>query len=302
MRRFRYRTSYRIRVVATLLLLLVSWPAAAAPDLLLAAVAPADVDPAGYWVSEKLDGVRAYWDGRTLRLRGGGEVRAPAWFTAGLPDVALDGELWLGRGTFDELSGIVRRQSPDDRDWRRVRYMVFELPGGAGDFGARLARLRDLIAAAGVPWLCLVEQRQLEDRAALASWLKAVVDGGGEGLMLHRADAAYLTGRSEVLLKLKPWHDAEAIVIGYAPGKGRHAGRVGSLLVRDAAGRRFRLGSGLSDGQRAQPPAIGSEVSYRYRELTPGGLPRFPVFWRVRRPAPQPMPGSSGVGASSTSR
>ena len=288
-------------VILALVLAFVQAATAAEPPLLLAATAPADVDPSRYWVSEKLDGVRAFWDGRRLRLRGGGVVAVPAWYVARFPVEPLDGELWIARGRFEQVSGIVRRRQGSDDDWRQVRYMVFELPGGAGDFSERLRRLRALVADAGVPWLQGVEQRRVTTRHELAEWLERVLAAGGEGLMLHRADAPYVTGRSDVLLKLKPWYDDDATVVGYVAGRGRLVGRVGALVVEARDGRRFRLGSGLDDSQRATPPAIGSLVSYRYRSLTEGGLPRFPVFWRVRQ-APQSMPGKSDAGASSTSR
>ena len=81
--------------------------------------------------------MRAQWDGRTLRFRGGGSVPAPTWFTAGFPAQPLDGELWIGRDQFDALSGTVRKIEPVDAEWRQVRYLVFELPGAAGDFSER---------------------------------------------------------------------------------------------------------------------------------------------------------------------
>ncbi len=272
------------------------------PPAVLAREAAPGMDPQGYWVSEKLDGVRALWDGQTLRFRSGQRVFAPPWFLAGLPTVPLDGELWLGRGRFDEMSGIARRGEGAGEAWREVRYMVFELPHASGDFSARLAALGRIVGRAGTPWLQAVPQRRVASPEALQHWLDDVVAGGGEGLMLHRADAGFHAGRSDALLKLKPWRDAEAVVVGHLAGKGRHAGRLGALLVEDASGRRFRLGTGLTDRERERPPALGSEVTFRYRSLTPNGLPRFPVYWRLRTPTPaQSMPGRSGVGASSTS-
>lgn len=255
---------------------------AEAPPQMLALRAPADIDPAPYWVSEKLDGVRAVWDGRVLRFRSGREIAAPDGFVAALPAQPLDGELWLGRGRFDELSGIVRHEQPDPAAWRAVRYMVFDLPGAPGAFSERLARMTHIVEQAGVDWLQVVPQSRLTDRAALGKLFDDVVAGGGEGLMLHRADAHWTAGRSDALLKLTPWLDAEATVLGHLPGKGRHRGRLGALDVRTADGRRFRIGSGFSDAQRSAPPPLGAEVTYRYRELTRGGLPRFPVFLRVR--------------------
>jgi DNA ligase 1 len=256
--------------------------AAAALPLLLAHEADAGIDPTGWLVSEKLDGVRALWDGVRLRFRGGGEVGAPAWFTRALPSQSLDGELWIGRGRFDDLSGLVRRASPDDAAWQQVRYSVFELPGGPARFDERAAALADLARRAGSPRWQAVPQSVLSSGEALRQRLDDVVRGGGEGLMLHRADAAYVTGRSRVLLKLKPLQDADAVVIGHAPGRGRLAGRLGALQVRTEAGVVFQIGTGFSDAQRDAPPPLGSSVTYTYRGLTPQGVPRFASFLRVR--------------------
>lgn len=256
--------------------------AAEPPALLLAERYAGDIDVTRYWVSEKLDGVRAHWDGATLRFRSGNPVPAPAWFVAALPPRPLDGELWLGRGGFERLVGIVRRASPDDADWRQVRYMIFELPDAPGDFTARAAAIRALVAAAGLPWLGAVEQFRVADAGALRRRLAAVVRDGGEGLMLHRADAPYETGRSAALLKLTPWLDAEARVVAHLPGRGKFAGMLGALRVEMPDGRRFSLGSGFSLAERRAPPPVGAQVTYRYRELTRHGLPRFPRYLRVR--------------------
>ena len=256
----------------------------AAPALMLAQRWDDALDPARYWVSEKLDGVRAHWDGRRLRFRSGLPIPAPSWFVAALPARPLDGELWLGRGQFEALSGIVRRDSPDDAQWRKVRYMIFDLPGDAGTFTERVQRIDALIAEERkhAPWLQAVAQFRVRDRTELARRMAVTVAAGGEGLMLHRADAAWSPGRSEALRKLTPWLDAEARVVAHVPGKGRLAGSVGALLVESLDGRRFRIGSGLSDAARRNPPQIGAMVTYRYRELTGQGLPRFPRFLRER--------------------
>lgn len=275
-----------VRRLACALLCLLATVAAAdtEPALLLAERYQGGIDVSQYWVSEKLDGVRAHWDGKQLRFRSGNVVNAPAWFIAALPAQALDGELWLGRGSFDQLSGIVRRETLDDAQWRKVRYMLFELPEATGSFTKRLKKLQALVAAANLPWLRAVEQFRLGDDRALQARLAAVVRGGGEGLMLHRADALYETGRSAALLKVTPWLDAEARVVAHLPGKGKFAGMLGALQVEMPDGRRFRLGGGLSDAQRRNPPPVGAEVTYRYRELTQQGIPRFARFLRVRGP------------------
>lgn len=272
-----------MRVVLCCICLLLSALAGADPlPPMLALRAPADLDPAAYWVSEKLDGVRARWDGEALRLRNGERIAAPAWFTAALPAQPLDGELWMARGRFDALSGLVRQQQPDEADWRAVRYMLFELPGADGDFSARLERLKAIERDAGADWIRVVPQRRVADRDQLDTLFRDVVGQGGEGLMLHRADAYWAPGRSEALLKMTPFEDAEATVVGHLPGRGRLRGKLGALAVIDAEGRRFRVGSGFTDAQRLSPPAVGALITYRFRERTPRGQPRFPVFVRER--------------------
>ncbi|MFZ4537707.1 DNA ligase [Propionivibrio sp.] len=256
--------------------------AAEALPLLMAETEQGQSDVALYLVSEKLDGVRAFWDGQRLRTRNGNTINAPAWFVANFPARALDGELWVGRGQFDQLSGTVRRLTPDDAEWRKVRYLVFELPEAPGTFRQRAETLRSAIAGARVPWLQSVEQFELSNRKALEQKLDEILKVGGEGLMLHRADAIYTTGRSDVLLKLKLWHDAEATVIAYQPGKGKFFGMLGALRVRTADGVEFMLGTGLSEADRHHPPPIGTVITFRYRELTNRGLPRFASFHRVR--------------------
>ena len=258
--------------------------AAPAPALLLAKAAPSTMDPTGYLVSEKLDGVRAYWDGQRLWTRGGLLIAAPMWFTQKLPRAALDGELWMGRGRFEALSGVVRQAEPDEAAWHLISFRVFELPGGAGTFEQRSQRLRQLAEQADLVGLQWVPQERLADAAALKRRLAEVLAAGGEGLMLHRADAPYTTGRSDALLKLKPVEDAEAVVIGYEPGKGRFAGQTGALKVRDEQGRVFSVGSGLSQAQRISPPPLGSTVTVRWRGTTSTGLPRFATLWRLREP------------------
>lgn len=251
------------------------------PEPLLASVPGPHIDPACYLVSEKYDGVRGLWDGQTLRFRSGRSVPAPAWFSARLPRQPLDGELWLGRRRFDELSGLVRTSTPDDAGWRQLRYMVFELPGAAGTFAERVARIAALVQDTGWEQLVATPQTTVADRETLQRRLARTVAEGGEGLMLHLASAPCRSGRSDVLVKLKPQRDAEATVVAHHPGRGKYAGLLGALEVRTPEGRHFLIGTGLSDAQRRAPPRIGSEVTYRYRDLTNTGLPRFASFMRV---------------------
>ncbi|MGH8075389.1 MAG: DNA ligase [Lysobacter sp.] len=260
------------------------------PALMLATGYESGIDVSNYWVSEKLDGVRGRWDGHALWTRGGHRVDAPAWFTANWPTVPMDGELWIGHGQFEEVSGLVRAIDPDEDAWRRVHFMVFDLPGSTARFEARVMRMRTMLDEIGVEWLQPVRQFRVDDAAQLDARLDRVVAAGGEGLMLHHRDAIYALGRSDHLLKYKPYEDEEATVVGHTAGRGKYAGMLGALIVERTDGLQFRLGSGFTDAQRADPPPVGSLVTYRYNGLTANGVPRFARFLHIRHEAPPPDP------------
>lgn len=265
------------------------------PALMLAGVYHGDVPLAQYWVSEKYDGVRGYWNGHALISRGGKLIHAPGWFTAGWPDLPMDGELWAGRGHFEQAEGTVRSRRGDDDAWRHIHYMVFDLPASPGTFNQRLVVLRALQRHQPNPYLHVIEQFHVANPRALQAKLDAVVAGGGEGLVLHRGDSLYRVGRTGDLLKFKPYDDAEARVVAWLPGTGRNEGRLGALVVERPDAVRFRLGGGFTDEQRRHPPTIGSWVTYRYNGLTRKGLPRFARFVRVRKDLPpsDPIPAPS---------
>lgn len=257
------------------------------PALMLARdLGTTPIDVPAYFISEKLDGVRARWDGRALRTRGGHRIATPPAFVVGWPDTPMDGELWIARGRFDVVSGIARSARADPAAWAPVRFMMFDLPAHSGPFSERVAAMRTLVERAARPQLQMVEQRRVTSRALLDARLAQVVAAGGEGLMLHHADARYGVGRTHALLKLKPHDDAEARVIAHAPGKGKYTGMLGALVVEHHDGRQFRIGTGFTDAQRADPPPPGSWVTYRYNGLTSTGLPRFARFMRVRDEMP----------------
>ena len=262
----------------------------AAPPLMLANVYHPGVALADYWVSEKYDGVRGYWDGAKLMTRGGEPISAPAWFTAGWPAVPMDGELWAGRGQFAKAVSTVRQKTPDDAAWRSIRFMVFDLPAQGGTFTQRIAPLEKLVGQINQPWVRAVEQLKVADHPALQRLLTKTVKSGGEGLMLHRGASLYKGQRSDDLLKVKTHEDTEARVIAHVPGKGKYAGQLGALLVEmpavnGNAAKRFKLGTGFSDTDRQHPPAVGSLVTYRFRGLNDSGIPRFASFLRVREGA-----------------
>ena len=253
-----------------------------APQFLLAQQYKSGLDVTQYLISEKYDGVRAMWDGKQFYSRQGNIINAPTWFTKDLPKTPLDGELWLSHGEFDALSGAVRKDVPIDTEWQQITYNIFELPNGKGTFEARAKRIVEIVKKANLKHLKAVQQFKVKDDAALNLRLKQVVKNGGEGLMLHLASAEYTTGRSAALIKLKPLYDAEATVIEHTAGKGKYKGKLGALVVKTTEGIIFKLGTGLSDAQRENPPKIGSLVTYTYKDKTKNGKPKFARFLRVR--------------------
>jgi DNA ligase-1 len=247
---------------------------------LLAHVWENDVDLTDWWMSEKLDGVRAYWDGSRFLSRLGNEFHAPDWFAAGLPQVPLDGELWLGRKAFQRTVSIVRRQDKSDH-WREVRYVVFDAPALQAPFEERLKYVDECVHDVGSDYVQAHEHARCLGLDHLREELARVESLGGEGLMLRQPGSRYEAGRSASLLKVKTFHDAEGVVVDHVAGKGRHKGRLGALVVRMPDGTEFSVGTGFRDRERADPPPVGSTITFRYQELSDGGVPRFPSFVRV---------------------
>ena len=270
-------------LTALLLVVCCQLASAGKPELLLAQVYNDTIDVKQYWISEKLDGVRAYWDGQQLISRGGNVIAAPQWFVAGFPAEKLDGELWLGRNKFAETLSVVSKSMAVDSEWQQIRYYIFELPDAAGTFSERLTAMQAIVTRQNSAYLQLVPQFRLANHDALLAKLNELEQAGAEGLMLHQQDAEYKTGRRSDLMKLKTYQDAEAEVIGYRPGKGKYQGMVGALIVKTPHGKTFAIGSGLSDALRQTPPAIGAVITYRYNGLTKHGSPRFARFLRLRQ-------------------
>jgi DNA ligase-1 len=251
---------------------------AKAAPVLLAETWDGGLDPTGWWMSEKLDGLRAYWDGHRLISRLGNEFHAPDWFIKDLPDHPLDGELFLARKSFQKTTAIVRRQDKGDH-WKQIKFLIFDAPAHGGAFEERLKLIEALAVttyAAAHPHVLCKSIDHLKDELARIEAL------GGEGLMLRQPQSMYVAGRSATLLKVKSFKDDEAVVIGHQPGAGRHKGRLGALLVRLASGKEFAIGTGFSDKERQTPPAVGSTVIFKYQELSDGGVPRFPSYSGVR--------------------
>lgn len=236
---------------------------------------------ADYLVSEKLDGVRGFWDGKKMLSRSGRVIPVPRWFVKHFPSYPLDGELWMGRETFEQMSALARRKVAVDEDWRGVKFMVFDLPASSEKFELRYKQAKSSLGALSV-FMEVIEHKRIVKQAKLETWLEEVIDAGGEGLMLHRENATYQSGRNSDLIKLKPYYDAEASVLAYQAGKGKFEGMMGSILVENSEGVTFKIGTGFTIKERMNPPSIGAIVTYQYSGLTQKGTPRFARYLRVR--------------------
>jgi DNA ligase-1 len=252
-----------------------------APPLLLAHRWENDTDLTGWWMSEKLDGVRAYWDGRRFLSRLGNEYFAPAWFIEGLPPIPLDGELWGGRKKFQRTVSIARRKDQTDA-WRELTFLVFDAPSLDAPFEERLGGARRELRERLPRFAQLHEHHTCEGTEHLRKELARVESLGGEGLMLREPGSRYEVGRSHTLLKVKTFKDDEARVVAHAAGSGRHKGRLGALVVEMVNGTRFNVGTGMSDTERREPPPVGAIVTFRYQELSDAGVPRFPSYVGLR--------------------
>ena len=250
---------------------------ARAEDLLLAKEYQQQ-DVRGWAMSEKLDGVRAFWNTRQLLSRNGYAFTPPPAFTRDFPPFAVDGELYSGLGQFEQISAAVRSSSGD---WSTLKLHVFDVPEAKGNLYERLAVLQRWLDDHPQARIVCIPQRPVQDVAQVQTFLRQVEAGGGEGVMLRDPDAAYRGGRSDQLLKLKRLHDAECTVTAHHPGKGKYTGRLGAFSCRNEYGE-FRIGSGLSDAERSDPPPVGTVITYRYRGFTAKGMPRFPTYVRVR--------------------
>ena len=260
-------------------------PAGSKIEVTLAEVWVESHDPTGFFLSEKLDGMRAVWDGSVMYSRNGKEVDVPHDLLDQLPNgIALDGELWGGRGNFQPTMSIVKRgTAPDNRpNWNRIQYKVFDAPKVNGPFQTRLNAAAEALRNSGCMWASMLEQVRCKGGGHVTEEFKRITKAGGEGIMLRDAQAPYQGGRSPQLRKLKPWIDEEATVTGIHLGTGKNAGRMGSLSCKNKEGKTFRVGSGFTEAQRDNPPRIGTEITYKYQELTNDGKPRFPIFLRVR--------------------
>jgi DNA ligase 1 len=270
------------KIIPSLLLVItLAWPGAHAFEIMLPLVHERGMDISGWLMSEKLDGIRGYWDGRQLYSKNGTPFLPPPSFTENFPDFALEGEIWGGRGTFEKALAIVLKKEAHD-GWLELKFAIFDVPAASGGFEDRLQAAAAWFAENPAAHAFIIDHQPVVSDEHLQEELKRIEALGGEGLMLRKPGSPYAAGRNSNVLKVKSHSDMEAVVIAHLPGQGRNAGRMGSLLVELPDQTRFKIGTGFSDELRENPPPVGSLVTFKHFGFYQSGLPRFPSFLRTR--------------------
>lgn len=267
--------------LSVLLFFILAWQAQAL-DIMQPLVYEEGLDLSKWLMSEKLDGVRGYWDGRRLLSKNGLPFHPPEAFTGNFPAFAIEGEIWGGRNTFEKTISIVKQQHPHE-DWLKLKFAVFDVPTAPGGFEKRLKKAQDWFAGHPAPHAFVIEHHPVDNQEHLARELNRIDSLGGEGIILRRRGSLYTPGRSNDILKVKSYYDREAVVLAHLPGSGRNEGRLGSLLVElPESGIRFKIGSGFSDAMRSHPPPIGSLITFKHYGFYASGIPKFPSFLRKK--------------------
>ncbi len=240
-----------------------------------------DQNITGYLMSEKLDGIRAYWDGKNLLSRSGKIIHAPKWFKKNFPSFEVDGELWSKRGDFEFIQSVVMDKKPS-KGWKKITYNIFEVPNQKGKLIKRLEVLKKYLKSHQIHHMKIIKQTVCEDKKHLEKFFEEVKSKGGEGVVLRDPKAPYIAKRTTKALKYKDFEDDECEVVSYHKGKGKYEGLLGSFTCSLKNGVEFKVGSGLIDKERRNPPAIGKIITFKHQGYTKYGKPRFPVFLRVR--------------------
>ncbi|WP_250325041.1 DNA ligase [Campylobacter lari] len=250
-----------------------------------------DVNLSHYLMSEKLDGVRGLWSGKSMQTRAGNTIKLPSFFTKNFPKFELDGELWIKRASFEEISSLIRQENPDEKLWQKVSYNVFDVPNACEEFKlnpctleARLEVLKKYLAKNPNDFIKIIPQTHIKDKNHLEQFYQDIISHKGEGVIIRLNNAPYEKKRSNNAFKLKPFDDTECIVKKYFEGKGKFEGKMGSLLCEAVIEDKkvsFKIGSGFKESDRLNPPPVGAIITFKYNGLTKNGKPKFASFLRV---------------------
>jgi len=249
---------------------------ASKPDLLLLKTYK-NQNTTNWVMSEKLDGIRAYWNGKQLLSRGGKVIHAPKWFVKDYPPFEIDGELWSKRGDFENISSIVRDKIPS-KEWIQIKHYIFEVPNAKGDLFQRL----DKVKPYENKYIKILPQMKVKNKEHQNTFLKQIEEQNGEGIVVRDPRSLYINKRTSKALKVKSFKDTECKILGYTNGKGKYTGKVGAIICQLSKEIIFKIGSGLSNDFRNNPPKIGTNITFKYQNITKYGKPRFPVYLRIR--------------------
>ncbi|HEC1774110.1 TPA: DNA ligase [Campylobacter lari] len=250
-----------------------------------------DVNLSYYLMSEKLDGVRGLWSGKSMQTRAGNAIKLPSFFTINFPKFELDGELWIKRASFEEISSLIRQENPDEKLWQKVSFNVFDVPNACEEFKldpctleARLEVLKKYLAKNPNDFIKIIPQIRIKDKNHLKQFYQDIISHKGEGVIIRLNNAPYEKKRSNNAFKLKPFDDTECVVKKHLEGKGKFEGKMGSLLceaVIESKKVSFKIGSGFKESDRLNPPPVGVIITFKYNGLTKNGKPKFASFLRV---------------------
>ena len=259
-----------------------------------------------------------------LWSRYGKVIHAPLWFIGQLPEIPLDGELYIGRKTFQQLMSTVKKLIPVDSEWQAVQYKILDCPSYdafykegrifnpqysmqfsgvkpdgldklhkfahtiPGSFEKVYYELRSKFPALDVHEQVTLSHKTVDAAATIDKWLKEIQANGGEGLILRNPSSAWEPKRTHALVKIKPYFDDEAVVEGWTEGTKKYKGMLGALTVR-WRDKQFNI-SGMTDLQRRMYGGMskvfpkGTVITFRYRELSDTGIPKEARFMRIRLP------------------
>ena len=232
-----------------------------------------------WYMSEKLDGIRAYWNGKELLSKNGNKIYAPFWFIKDFPPFELDGELWTKRDDFENIQNIVLDANPSIK-WDEITYNIFEIPNEKGNFDKRLEKINSWLNKNPNKSIKIIPQKICKNESELDDYLNELINKKAEGIMLKNPNLEYFNGRNENILKVKKFYDEEGLIIDLNYSK---EGKFKSLKLKLENGIIFNLGGGFSDIQRKNPPQIGDIVTFKYYDLTKNNKPKFASFLRVRK-------------------
>ena len=271
--------------------------------------------PIGWLMSEKFDGYRARWaPERNLFISRQNKPTfpAPQWFKSALPEIPLDGELFMGRDGFQRM-GAARKKEPVDEDWFDIKYYVYDAPEIDATFEQRYNFLKSIMPKVKEHWIkfratldkkfkkvtcpmILTTQTVVESMDQMKEYYEKILEEGAEGIMLKDPSSIYEDKRSNFMLKYKPSFDAEAVIVDYRPGTGKYTGKLGAFIckplinkgnyqvVDESKDHIFAI-SGMDDVVREnykESHPIGTFITYEYSGMTDGGKPRFARYIRIR--------------------